>query len=400
MKKALILMSDTGGGHRATAEALRNAFVERHPKHFEIELADLLTKHALLPVDRVSKTYRFVVNDIPWLYKFAYQVGGRPQVLEPVMRTAARLLHPYVSNMLDQYAPDLVISVHPLMQEIPRKVMARRQPRVPFMTVVTDLVTMAPVWFDPGVTLCFVPSEEAYGLALHAGLQPEQLRQFGLPIRSAFARPPRSKEALRRERGMATELPVALIVSGGEGMGPVGEIAEAVAARLAHGPDGRPRGQLVVICGRNNRLRSDLEERDFPAPVTVLGFVEDIWEWMAASDCIVTKAGPGTIAEALALGLPIVLSGYIPGQESGNVPYVLKHGVGVYTEVPGQIAEVIDGWFGAQRDVLEQLAQRASRLGRPDAAARIVDEIARLVEQRPAAVDGGEDVSFGEPEQG
>jgi len=379
VKKILILMSDTGGGHRASAEALRDAFVERHAERFEVALADLLTQHTLLPVDRVSKTYRFVVNDIPWLYKFAYQAIERPQVIDPVMKTAARLMHPYVRSTLDQHAPDLVVSVHPLMQEIPRKVLARTRPGVPFVTVVTDLVTMAPVWFDPGVTLCFVPSAEALQLALRAGLRQEQLRQFGLPIRSAFARPRGSRRELRRQLDMEPKLPAALIVSGGEGMGPVAEIAEAVAARLADRPDGAPGGQLVVICGRNDRLKAELKQHIFPVPVTVLGFVDEIWEWMAACDCIVTKAGPGTIAEALALGLPIVLSGYIPGQESGNVPFVLKHGVGVYTEVPRQIADVIHGWFGAQRDVLEQLSQRARQIGRPHAAARIVDEIAQLL---------------------
>jgi 1,2-diacylglycerol 3-beta-galactosyltransferase len=380
MKKILIVMSDTGGGHRASAEALRDAFAQHHAGRFQLELADFLIQHTPPPLSQVPKTYRFLVDDVPWLYKFMYQVGERPHVLDLVMKATATLLQPFVSSMLEQYTPDLVISVHPLMQEIPRMVLERTGRRVPFVTVVTDLVTMAPVWFDPGVALCFVPSDEAHDLALRAGLRPEQLRQFGLPIRPAFARPPESKAKLRRQQGMEAELPVALIVGGGEGMGPVAEIAEAVAARLANGRDGRPCGQLVVICGRNDGLRAELEERTFPVPVTVLGFVEPIWEWMAASDCIVTKAGPGTIAEALALGLPILLSGYIPGQEWGNVPYVLKHGVGVYTGVPRQIAEVIHGWFGAQRDVLDQLAQRARQLGRPDAAARIVDEIAELLD--------------------
>jgi len=390
MKKVLIVMSDTGGGHRASAEALRDAFTKHHPGRFQVELADFLIQHSPPPLSQVPKTYRFLVDDVPWLYKFMYQVGERPQALELLMKATTTVLQPFVSSMLEQHTPDLVISVHPLMQEIPRKVLARRQRRVPFITVVTDLVTMAPVWFDPGATLCFVPSDEAYQLALRAGLRPAQLRQYGLPIRPAFAAPPRSKPALRRECGLDADLPAALIVGGGEGMGPVSEIAQAVAARLATGPSGQPCGQLVVVCGRNERLKEELKEHTFPVPVVVRGFVEDIWTWMAASDCIVTKAGPGTIAEALALGLPIVLSGYIPGQESGNIPYVLKHGVGVYTEVPQQIAELIHGWFGAQRDVLDQLAQRASRLGRPDAAVRIADEIAGLLDEREAEIEAEE----------
>lgn len=381
MKKILILMSETGGGHRASAEALRDVFHERYGAQFEVDMVDLWSEHTPLPLRHMPKTYRFLVDDVPWLYKFIYEVGEKPQVTEPVMKAAAKFLQTFVSRAIRQYNPDLIISVHPLMQEIPLQVLARMKRDTPFITVVTDLITIPPVWFDESATLCFVPSEEGYRLAQQAGLRPEQLRQYGLPIRPAFARRPRPKPLLRQELGMLPDVPTALIVSGGEGMGPVGEIARAVAARLA--ADGREEerspGQLVVICGRNQRLQEELEAHDWPVPAIVQGFVENIWDWMAACDCIITKAGPGTIAEACALGLPILLSGYIPGQESGNVPYVLKHGIGVYVEDPWQIAEVVSGWFGPQRAVLEQVAERARQLGRPQATYQIVEEIAGLV---------------------
>ena len=97
-------------------------------------------------------------------------------------------------------------------------------------------------------------------------------------------------------------------------------LRDAVARRLAAtGTD----AQLVVICGRNERLRQALQRSatDWPIPVQVCGFVDNMQEWMAASDCVISKAGPGTIAEALICGLPILVSGFIPGQEAGNVSY-------------------------------------------------------------------------------
>jgi 1,2-diacylglycerol 3-beta-galactosyltransferase len=273
-----------------------------------------------------------------------------------------------------------MVSVHPLVQQVVLKVLARMHRTTPFVTVVTDLVTVPPVWFSPEVALCFVPSDEAYRLARWAGLRDEQLRQHGLPIRPAFARPPRPKAELRRELGMNPEAPAALLVGGGEGMGPVGDIARAVAARLAReqGPGEPPAGQLVLVCGRNQRLHEEMLAHTWLVPTVVKGFVENIWDAMAACDCIITKAGPGTIAEACALGLPLVLSGYIAGQESGNVPYVLKNGVGVYAEDPWQVAAVVSGWFGPQRPILAQVSANALKLGRPQATFQIVDEIAAL----------------------
>jgi 1,2-diacylglycerol 3-beta-galactosyltransferase len=344
-------------------------------------MADLWIEHTPPPLNQVPKAYRFLVDDVPWLYKFIYEVGEKPQLVEPLMKATARFLQPFVGRAIGEYDPDLMVSVHPLMQRIPLQVLARIKHKVPFFTVVTDLVTIPPVWFDTRATLCFVPSDEGYRLAVRAGLRPEQLRQYGLPIRPAFARKPRPRAILRRELGMAPDVPAALIVSGGEGMGPVGDIARAVATRLAADAQDteQPAGQLVVICGRNQRLQEELSAYPWPVPTVVAGFVDDVWDWMSASDCIITKAGPGTIAEALALGLPIVLSGYIPGQESGNVPYVLKHGVGVYAEDPRQIAEVISGWFGPQRENLVQVAERARQMGRPEATFHIVEEVAGLL---------------------
>jgi 1,2-diacylglycerol 3-beta-galactosyltransferase len=386
MKRILILMSDTGGGHRASAEAIRDAFRERYGARFQVEMVDLWIKHTPPPLSHVPKAYRFLVDDVPWLYRFMYEVGERPQMVEALMRATARFLQPFVGRAIRAHDPDLIVSVHPLMQEIPLNVLAQMRWDVPFVTVVTDLVTIPPVWFEPGATLCFVPSEEGLRLALRAGLRAEQLRQYGLPIRPAFAGKPRPQAVLRQELGMAPELPSALIVGGGEGMGQLGDITRAVAARLAVDAQGKEQaaGQLVVICGRNQKLEQQLTAYPWPVPTIVKGFVEEIWDWMAASDCVVTKAGPGTIAEALALGLPILLSGYVPGQESGNVPYVLKHGVGVYVEDPRQIAEVISGWFGTERANLEQMAEKARQMGRPQAAYQIAEEIAGLLdEDRP-----------------
>ena len=134
---------------------------------------------------------------------------------------------------------------------------------------------------------------------------------------------------------------------GGEGIGPVAAIARSVATRLA--ADAR-RAQLVVICGRNEQLRRQLTQSEWPLPVRVEGFVENMPDWMGACDCVVTKAGPGTIAEALICGLPILLTGFIPGQEEGNVPFVLENGVGAYSEEPAEIAAIVSRWFGPERE--------------------------------------------------
>ena len=106
-------------------------------------------------------------------------------------------------------------------------------------------------------------------------------------------------------------------------------------------------GQIVVICGRNEKLAKRLRRHKWASNVVILGFVSNMHEWMSASDCIVTKAGPGTIAESLACGLPIMLNNFIPCQEAGNIPWVIDNGVGDFSNEPEEVAWVREGEEGA-----------------------------------------------------
>ena len=376
MPTILILMSDTGGGHRASAQALQAGFTERYPGLFDVEIVDLWKSHTPWPVNRLPDSYSPLVSRGMPFWKFMWYVSGQSSITTPVLATAERLVRRSVWQMFHHYRPDLVISVHPLMQKIPQRVLQRAYPHVPFVTVITDLGSITPVWFHRQVDRCFVPTQAAYREGMRAGLSPEQLRVFGLPVRPAFARRQRNKTEIRRELQLDPDRLTALIVGGGEGMGPVAKIVEASAQRLA--ADGR-HAQLVVICGRNEKLRATLNSRNWPLPVRVLGFVDNMPDWMAAVDCIVTKAGPGTIAESMISGLPILLSGYIPGQETGNIPFVVDNGAGAFNEDPAQIAAILSRWFGPEQDRLAEMSATSRSLGRPQSTFEIVDEIASLM---------------------
>ena len=253
------------------------------------------------------------------------------------------------------------------------------------MTVVTDLASFHHGWFHTRAERCFVASDVAAEAARHHGLHARRVRLLGLPVRPAFAGTLPDKEAARARLGLADTGFTVLLLGGGEGMGPVAATARAVAHRLA--TTGMA-AQLVVICGRNERLRQSLQRSDWPIPVQVCGFVDNMQEWMAASDCVITKAGPGTIAEALICGLPILLSGFIPGQEEGNVSLVVENGAGAYCDSPDGIAAIINDWAGGNE--LVQMAARARELGRPRAAYDIVDEIVELMDGNNAeAKDSG-----------
>ena len=137
---------------------------------------------------------------------------------------------------------------------------------------------------------------------------------------------------------------------------------------------------VVVACGRNAALKAELETVE---NMIALGFTKAIDEWMAASDLLLTKAGPGTIAEAAALGLPVLLTGYLPGQEFGNVSYVEQEGMGAFERDPAAIAATAKAWLGDDAK-LAALAAAARGAARPDATLDIAKDLAAMAKESAA----------------
>jgi len=104
---------------------------------------------------------------------------------------------------------------------------------------------------------------------------------------------------------------------------------------------------------------------------------------MQAADAIVTKAGPGTIPEALISGLPIFLTGYVPGQEEGNVKFVTGQGVGYYAPRIGKLVKLVRKCLVEDHQEFDRMQGRADAVGRSDAAAEIAQLIVAAVDPLP-----------------
>jgi 1,2-diacylglycerol 3-beta-galactosyltransferase len=370
-KKVLIIMSDTGGGHRASAQALRDSLLLEYGNKLDVEIVDFITDYCGWPFYKAVDNYKIMAK-YPWMWKFSYYL-----TCFPPMRWLGHMWFSAVSRSsfveaFEKHDPDMVVSVHPLLQHLPIKVLNKE---VPFVTVVTDLGGAHPTWFHRQVDELFVPSDRVEKLARRNGVPSCKIRKYGLPIRGAFQKPADDKQAMRRALNIEN-LPTALLVGGGDGVGGLGQIAKDLAKEL--GEKGTPK-QLVVVCGSNATLAEELSAYDWPENihVTVKGFVSNMDEWMTAADCLVTKAGPGTIAEACSRGLPVMLSNFLPGQEAGNVKFVLEGGFGEYSSKSSKIAKTVSGWLD-NAALLEEMSQAALSAGHPEATQQIAEDIGRI----------------------
>jgi len=379
-KKVLILMSDTGGGHRASAQALAGA-LERADSKIECEILDIWTECAPWPYRNFVPYYQYLAKR-PLLWRACWAYARFP-VTRGIQEIAARIsCYDHFEKAIADREPDLIVSVHPLTQSIPLRVKdkmdERKGTKTPFVTVVTDLASAHPTWFHKKVDKCFVPSENVKKLAKKVGLTEEKLIQHGLPLREAFCKPEtRSKDQLREELGLP-KLTTALVVGGGDGVGRISKVATSIADEIDE------EVSLVVVCGKNDVVKDELRHHKWPKHVraTILGFVRNMDEYMAAADCIVTKAGPGTIAEASTRGLPTLLSSYLPGQEAGNVRYVTRDKkFGDFRRRPKRIARTVKNWLADEQKRTE-LSHHASLAATLDATANIANDIAAFFKQQ------------------
>ncbi len=367
------LFSDTGGGHRAASEAIIDALRCEYGDSINTQMVDFLKDYAPTPFNLLPEAYPDMARR-PELWKAMFEMSdGRSQArfvtstFWPIVRKAAY-------KLIDENRSDLIVSVHPLATSFGGK--ALEKDRVPFITVVTDLVSTHALWFNPRSDLTIVPTEMARRHALKYDLSPAKVRVLGLPILQTCIDPSEDRPLLRRRLGWPTNQFTVLVVGGGEGMGPLAATATAI-------DESDLDLSLIIVAGRNAKLEAELNERAWNKPTQVVGFTREMVAFMRAADVIVTKAGPGTIAEALAASLPIILYAKVPGQEDGNVDYVLAEKAGVWAPEPVDVVETLRLWSSRPVE-REKVAANCRRAARPAAAhhiARILGAYVRLSSQ-------------------
>ena len=352
----LFLFSDTGGGHRAAAVAIQEALQTEFPGQVDWEMVDFFKDYAPPPLNRAGPDYSTMAQ-FPDFWELIFEASNLPTTARLVQSLAWPLVKNRVDRLIEDHPCDLIISVHPIINTPILRGFGDNHP--PYLTVVTDLISTHEYWYNNASDIIIVPTEEAYDRGVKLGIDPDKMHIVGLPIKEGY-RNPVSKEEARKRLGLPMDIPLVLMVSGGAGMGPLEETIDAI--NEAKVPTG-----LVIITGNNTALKERLEAREYNFPAVIIGFTTDMPTYMQACDVIVTKAGPGTISEACVAGLPIILYSKIPGQENGNVDYVVGRQAGVWEDNPQNLAVLLAEWISNPGE-RQRFADASKNLGRPDSS--------------------------------
>ena len=345
MKKIQIVFHDAGGGHRNAAVALQ-AMAKAQNRDWEAELVqfqeltdrlDVLRKVTGI---RIQEQYNTILRN-GWTWGSEY--------LLRVLQLTIRIFHGPLVKLLEKFwkehPADLLISVIPHFNREIAESWEKVYPGRPFVTIITDLADFPPrFWIEPAKNQVVIAGTEKAVV---------QARSFGKDDAHVFGvsgmvlRPEFYQEsavdaaAVKRELGLLEDLPTAMVLFGGFGSKVMYEIVEKIdAARLPV--------QLILICGKNEKLAGRLKARKWNTGMAVLGFTKEVHKLMRAADFMIGKPGPGSIAEAMQRGLPVIVecNSWTLPQERFNTEWVKAKSVGVvlksFEDVVSGVKEMLE----------------------------------------------------------
>lgn len=365
-KKILYLFSDTGGGHRSAAKALIKAIEEIKKVNPPIqEMVDVFAECSRF-LHILSKLYAPMIKYSPKIWGLFYYWFNDPKMIEKAEKLARPFIEKELAKLILQRRPDVIVSVHPLLNHVTVRAMTLAKHVVPLITVVTDPVSLHRTWVCQEAEKIIVATDRAKNLCIEYGADPKKIAVIGLPIDPKFTQKSKDKRILRKLMGLKEALFTVLLMGGGEGSGNMKKIVHVLNKDKLN-------IQLIVIAGRNERLKKQLEKEQYNFPIKIYGFTDEVPDIMSASDLVITKAGPGSIAESLAKKLPLIITSWLPGQEEGNVDFVVENKVGVVCKDTKRISDCVKVFL--KPEVYNEYKERIAKVSDPKAVYKIAEVI-------------------------
>jgi processive 1,2-diacylglycerol beta-glucosyltransferase len=366
--RLLVLSAAIGAGHIKAGEALCQAYTGHCGG--EARHVDFL-RYASPRFSRwVEEAYYMMTKHTPSVYKLLYQMADRPN--SPTKKSEVLIGLRKYRNLVREYRPHAIVSTH----FFPAAIVSYLYPHfaIPNGVVLTDYIPHH-IWVNPNTNLFFVAHEGMMEELVQLGVAPEKIRVTGIPIRPLFSQPVERQE-LQHKLKLNPERLTLLLMSGGNAIGPLVEVLKAL-GRL------KDAFQIIAITGRNQKLFHQLNETmgELKLSGQVLGYVENVHEYMAVADLLISKAGGLTVTEALTMGLPMAIIQPTPGQEDGNTLFLLKAGAGVYLKNVAELEPLV-GELLRNPAKINLMKQNALRFARANAAGAVVTEIDRLIEEK------------------
>lgn len=321
-KNILILTSEMGQGHMSAARGIQEGLELAYGKTYNIEIVNFI-EFLNKKINKVSKkTYEKLASTNPFIVNFLFERWNK----KSRMKLLNILNYPMVYRKIKQFflekKPDLIISTYPLWDHLTVKLLKKYNPRIPFISVITDSTIVHEAWTTAEVDYHIVPDSSTAKALEEQKIHPKKIKTFGFPIKKVFFEPiNRQKflESMNLDPKNFTILLIAVSQKKGKNIKTVDQIR-------ASNPD----SNIIIICGRDHHLLSSFEKLGKEKNTLVLGWTDQMPNFIKSSDIVITKAGGATIMECIAAAKPVIITKTIARHELGNAQFVTKRKLGVF----------------------------------------------------------------------
>ena len=365
--KVFIVYASAGHGHKKVAEAIYQEFKEVNQGVTELKLIDLLDYTPSFFRKSYPLIYYWMVKHIPQIWGWCYHITNIPillKILNPFRRCFNFIQTQKFRTLLENEKPDFIINTHFLLPNVLGPMASRGSVSYRMITVVTDFKVHG-FWINPGQEFFIGMCEATRKGLLDWGIPEEKISLWGIPIHPKF-RKHLGRPLLQKEMGFDEGRRTLLMTSGSFGMGPTEKFLD-VLKPLAQ------KIQVIVVTGTNKELLLKLSGKEYPFPVRVLGYVENMDQLMEVSDLAIAKPGGSTVCELLVKACPFLMLEPIPGQEEGNGEVLILEGISQYLKKPQDLLEKLA--FFDDPNYAKRLRTAIANFARPEAGLRIVEFI-------------------------
>ncbi len=367
-KRIMIISSNfTGHGHKSICEAICEHLSD-HPD-VVIQVVDGFSLIGSAGV-RASKLYGPITRNASDLWKLTYNMTGKQKnrVTEDLLTALA---YDKFMQKVSAFEPGLIVTVHPLFTRSLLNILEYHKMQIPFIALQADIINIHRAWCDPRATLTLCPTPEAYECSLNLHKMPvDKLELCGFPTRERFCAAARNAPPHEYDGSRPLNC---LLMSGGEGSGNLKKYAEQLLEHVDC--------SLTVICGRNKKLKELLEQTlglVYGKRLQAHGFLENVQDYMAQSDLVIARGSPNTMMEAVVMGVPLMITGCLPGQEADNPALMVTHNLGVLCQSPESAPAIVKALMANNGKRLHEIRQAQLAYRNFDNAKHIAQRLCEL----------------------
>lgn len=370
MDRVLFCSVSIGAGHDLAAKAVVQEIEHRYPS-CKTKIVD--TFKYINPVLNkvIVGSYMESLKFNPKIWGYLYCQAEEEDKFVDLGHILSKLLSVKMEKLITDFDPQAIVCTHAFPAGILSILKGQGKITVPLIAVMTDY-TVHPFWIHDHVDKYVLPSEQLNYEIAEYGVADEKVLSTGIPLRRQFMTKG-NKAEIRRNLGIEDKTTI-LVMGGGLGLGEI----ETVIRHLGNADLDI---QVLSVTGKNYRLLTKLQTISVTNKVKIFSFIENVAEVMSACDFIVTKPGGLTTAEVLSQGLPMIIINPLPGQEYRNTDFLLNTGVAVKVRKVEHLVPQIKLLLSTETR-LSQIRQMASIIGKPMAAAELVDYLESICQGR------------------